>query len=278
MIDILLATYHPSPCHLEEQERSIRAQTYGDWRLISSEDAAGVGACANFAKLLEQSAGDYVAFSDQDDVWLPDKLERSMASMRELEARYGKDVPLLVFTDAKVVDRELNVIDDSLFHRTCLDPERRSPRQLILQNVANGNTMLFNAALRRKALPIPPDAFMHDHWVALVASVFGHAACVHVPTLLYRQHGANVIGATRVGLFGHIRRALRGISAMRRRHLANIRQAEAFARRYGEEAPPCFRVLVGFASRSWLVRRIILFRYGIVKRGLWRNLGLWCVT
>ena len=278
MIDVLLASFQPDPAILAAQIESIRTQKGVDLQLIVREDAAGVGACANFARLLEQSTSDYVAFSDQDDVWMPDKLERSMAAMRGLETRYGKDVPLLVFTDAKVVDRELNVIDDSLFHRTCLDPERRAPRQLILQNVANGNTMLFNAALRRKALPIPPDAFMHDHWIALVASVFGHAACVPVPTLLYRQHGANVIGAARVSLFSRVCCAWRGFPAMKRRHMANIRQAEAFAQQYGAEAPECFRALVGFASCSWLMRRVILLRHGIAKRGWWRNLGLWCIT
>lgn len=273
MIDILLATYHPSPCYLEEQERSIHAQTYGDWRLISSEDAAGVGACANFAKLLEQSAGDYVAFSDQDDVWLPDKLERSMAAMRELEARYGKDVPLLVFTDAKVVDRELNVIDDSLFHHTCFDPERRSPRQLIMQNVANGNTMLFNAALREKALPIPSDAFMHDHWVALVASVFGKTACLNEPTLLYRQHSTNVLGGSKVGFLYYSKKFLSGWSTTRKRLQGYFRQAEAFALRY-PDAPECFKVCVGFETKNWFVRRWLLLRYGIFKNGLLRNIGV----
>ena len=281
MIHVLLATFRPEPGVLVAQIDSIRRQRGVEVSLVVREDENCDGACANFAALLEAtevSDGDYIVFSDQDDVWLPDKLERSMVAMRELEVRYGKDVPLLVFTDAKVVDRELNVLDGSLFHRTRLDPERRLPRQLILQNVANGNTMLFNAALRRKALPIPTDAFMHDHWIALVASVFGHAVCVRVPTLLYRQHGANFIGAEQVSPFGHIRRALLGISAMRRRHLANIRQAEAFARQFGAEAPECFHALVGFASRSWLMRRVILLRHGISKRGWWRNLGLLCIT
>jgi glycosyltransferase involved in cell wall biosynthesis len=277
MIDVLLASFRPDASMLAAQVDSIRAQKGVELRLSVREDHVGEGACANFAKLLEQSAGDYVAFSDQDDVWLPDKLERSMAAMRELEARYGKDVPLLVFTDAKVVDRELNVIDDSLFHRTCLDPERRSPRQLIMQNVANGNTMLFNAALREKALPIPSDAFMHDHWVALVASVYGHMAYVNMPTLLYRQHSSNVIGAKRVSLAKSIRNGFGGVSAMRRKQLACIRQAAAFARQYGESVPECFRAVVNFSSRLRLVRRWILLRYGMFKYGWWRNLGLWCI-
>ena len=272
MIDVLLASFRPDASMLAAQVDSIRAQKGVELRLSVREDHVGEGACANFAKLLEQSAGDYVAFSDQDDVWLPDKLERSMAAMRELEARYGKDVPLLVFTAAKVVDRELNVIDDSLFHPTCLDPERRSPRQLIMQNVANGNTMLFNAALREKALPIPSDAFMHDHWVALVASGFGKTACLNEPTLLYRQHSTNVLGGSKVGFLYYSKKFLSGWSTTRKRLQGYFHQAEAFALRY-PDAPECFKVCIGFEKRNWLMRRWLLLRHGIFKNGFMRNLG-----
>lgn len=273
MIDVLLATYRPDGAMLKAQIDSIRAQVGVAVNLIRREDEAGVGACANFAALVEQSGAEYAAFSDQDDVWLTDKLAREMEKMRELEQMYGKDTPLLVFSDAKVVDASLNVLDGSLFRRTKIDPRRLLPRQLALQNVANGNTMLFNAALRDLAKPIPGNAFMHDHWLMLVASVFGKVACVQEPTLLYRQHGGNVLGGAKVGAGYYWRRVLQGRAALRRRLYGNVRQVEAFVERFGEKSPEEFRAIVGIADRAWPVRAWRLVRAGVFKCGLLRNLG-----
>lgn len=273
MIDVLLATYRPDPAMLKAQIDSIRAQRGVEVNVIRREDESGEGACANFAALLAESRADYAAFSDQDDVWLEDKLSREMEKMRELEARYGKDTPLLVFSDAKVVDANLNLLDESLFHRTKIDPRRLLPRQLILQNVANGNTMLMNAALVRKASPIPQEAFMHDHWIMLVASVFGQMACLREPTLLYRQHGRNVLGGAKVGPGYFWHRFRQGRAALRHRLYGNIREVEAFVERFDERAPKAFRNIVGIGDSPWPVRAWLLLRNRIFKNGFLRNLG-----
>ena len=195
-----------------------------------------------------------------------------MERMKTLEAKYGKDVPLLVFTDAEVVDADLRVLDRSLFRRAKINPNRISPEQLILQNVANGNTMLLNAALARKAVPIPKNAFMHDHWVMLVASVFGRIAFIDEPTLLYRQHTGNIIGGAKVGIGYYLRRLRQGVSVLRKRLYANILQAEAFALCY-PDAPACFKACVGFEKKNCFMRRWLLLRHGIYKNGFLRNIG-----
>jgi glycosyltransferase involved in cell wall biosynthesis len=295
-MDILLATYN-SARFLKTQIKSIINQSYREWRLIvsdanSTDDTEAVileyarqdsriqyigsayaDALMNFSKLLLHSTAKYVMFADQDDVWLEDKLAKSFEKMKELESEFGKDTPLLVFTDAKVVDSDLNILDASLFHRTKIDPRRLKPEQLILQNVGNGNTMLFNAALREKAKPIPEKAFMHDHWIALVASVFGKTACLNEPTLLYRQHGRNVLGGSKVGFLYYSKKFLSGWSTTRNRLFAYIRQAEAFTLR-NPDAPACFKACVGFEKRNWLIRRWLLLRHGIFKNGLLRNIGV----
>ena len=277
MIDVLLATYRPNEDWLKAQVDSIRAQEDVEVNLIRREDESGAGACANFSALLGQSRGEYAAFADQDDVWMPRKLAKSLAKMRELEARYGKDTPLLVFSDAKVVDAELNPLDESLFHRTKIDPRRLLPRQLILQNVANGNTMLMNAALVRKASPIPQEAFMHDHWIMLVASVFGRIGYVEEPTVLYRQYGGNVIGGGKVDAAYYRYRIGQGRAVLRQRLYANVVQAEAFAERFGDAAPAAFQALVGFREKPWPRRAALICRHGIFKNGLLRNLGTLCL-
>ena len=145
MIDVLLAVYRPRAWELSSQRASVCGQKGVDVNLIVRADDVGAGACANFASLLEESVAPYIAFSDQDDVWLENKLSRSMAKMRELESQYGKDTPLLVFTDAKVVDSDLNILDASLFHRTKIDPRRLKPEQLILQKALCNLSEFFRA-------------------------------------------------------------------------------------------------------------------------------------
>ena len=278
MINVLLAAYCPDECFLKKQIASIRAQKGVEINLTVRDDLQREGACANFSALLdgavkEMGDDDYIAFSDQDDVWTEDKLSRSLAEMRKMEQLWGRDTPILVFTDAKVVDADLQVLDESLFRRTKINPERILPRQLIMQNAANGNTMLLNAPLARKAAPIPRDAFMHDHWVMLVASAFGKISCINEPTVLYRQHDGNAIGGAKVGVGYYLRPLRHGVNMLRRRLYENIRQAEAFALRYSD-APRCFRVCVGFEKKNWLVRRWLLLRHGIFKNGFIRNIGM----
>ena len=278
MIYVLLATFKPDSDTLAAQVDSIRRQRGIEVKLVIREDVGGDGACANFAALLEDTTAvlqdtDYIAFSDQDDVWLEDKLAQSLGKMHEMERRWGAETPLLVFTDEKVVDDQLRELDASLFHQTKIDPERRLPNQLILQNVGNGNTMLLNAALARKAAPIPKDAFMHDHWVSLVASVFGKAECLHVPTVLYRQHDRNVLGGAKVGFRYYLRHVFSGVKALRVRLYAYVRQAAAFALRY-PDAPACFHACIGFERRNWAMRRWLLLRHRMFKNGLIRNIGL----
>lgn len=180
---------------------------------------------------------------------------------------------MLVFSDLRVVDNDLNVLDDSLFKRSNLDPTRVRPRQLAFQNVANGNAMLFNAALREKAKPIPGAAFMHDHWMMLVASVFGHIACLNGATVLYRQHDRNVLGGPSVGFRYYLMRFNQGYRILRTRLYANVRQVEAFVSRFGDASPQCFKALVGIDKKPWMLRVWILLRHRIFKTGFWRNLG-----
>ncbi len=273
VVDVLMATHSPNPEYLREQRESILRQRGVKVNLIEREDAVGEGACANFARLLELSTAPYVAFADQDDVWDDDKLARALELMHELENEWGKDAPLLVFSDATVVDEKLAEISSSLFEHTRIDPERILPRQIAFQNVPNGNTMLFNSALARLASPIPPEAFMHDHWIMLVASSFGHVAYLRESTLRYRQHGANVLGGAKVGARYFFERAMGGREALRKRIWAYIRQAEAFTERFGSRTPPALRALHGLDLHPWPVRAATILRHRIFKNGLARIIG-----
>ena len=275
MIDVLLATYRPQEAMLKAQVESIRAQAGVEVNLIRREDTEGLGARGNFSALLSESRAEYAAFSDQDDVWLKDKLSKSLAKMRELESQHGKDVPLLVFCDGYVTDAELNRKPGTALSRQRVNVEKGLRfNRLLMQNFVAGNAMLFNAALREKAGAVPLRALMHDAWLILVAAAFGHIGFVDEPLYLYRQHGENVVGATDTGARHFMKRAREGASAFRARLAENADEASAFVERFGAESPQSAKALSTLPSCGWAERRFRIVRHGLFKQGLLRNLAL----
>ncbi len=223
MIDILMATYN-GETYITEQIESILAQTCQDWRLIIQDDGSSDhtvsivngyqqkypekiqllirktpsgSAKGNFLSLFPVASSDYIMTCDQDDVWEPDKIENTFQAMVQAETRWGKDVPILVHTDLTVVDSHLGVIAKSMFKYQGLDKRACSLNRLIVQNNVTGCTMMINRALCDYLLCIQnTDALlMHDWWCALIASAMGQVVYLDQPTVLYRQHGDNQLGA-----------------------------------------------------------------------------------
>jgi GT2 family glycosyltransferase len=221
-VQVLLATYNGER-FLRQQIESILAQTYMPLRILARDDgsqdrtraileeyasahpdrfelmpldAATGGAKWNFVRLLQAATAEYVALSDQDDVWLPDKISREMEAMLVLEQKNGLEKPLLVFSDLRIVDDELRTKFESLREHQGIEPASISQlRRILSQNVVTGCTALLNRSLVKLATRMPAEAFMHDWWIALLACSFGEASALPEPTVLYRQHGANVLGA-----------------------------------------------------------------------------------
>lgn len=223
-LQILLATYKGGR-FLREQLDSLFRQTYADWQILARDDGSPddtvailreyaakhpgrlaliedgetrLGACRNFGRLLEQSSAPYVMFCDQDDVWKEDKIEKTLGLLRNAESRYpGKAVA--VHTDLTVVDTELNVIAESFWSYEKLSPAwaDRLP-SLAVQNVLTGCTMAINAQARKLCLPVPPEAVMHDWWIALKVCQAGVIEALPEQTILYRQHNLNDVGAKQV--------------------------------------------------------------------------------
>ena len=258
-IEVVLPTYNGEP-YLEAQLASIDAQTlrpsrvllrddgssdgtqeliarlqqrYGAWLQVLPADG-NLGCTANVNRLLQATTSPYVALADQDDLWLPHKLERASALMQELEARLDATTPLLVHGDLELVDADGQRLGCRYLERQRLDPHRCTPVDLALTNVVTGCTAVLNRALLHKALPIPPEALMHDWWLALVASAFGQIGLVEEPGVLYRQHGDNVLGAQGLGLVYWRQRlkCLLADPASGGHTRAALRQAVFFEQRY----------------------------------------------
>jgi glycosyltransferase involved in cell wall biosynthesis len=220
MIAILLATYNGEE-YLEQLLDSLLNQTQNNWNLYISDDGSSdstlsiiekyvakysnvfyldsiehnKGAKNSFMWLLKEIKADYYMFCDQDDIWLPQKIEITFHEMERIENNM-KDVPVLIHSDLKVVDKDLNVISDSFYKYSGIPTRFSSFQFYCAYNNITGCTLMINRKTRQFSLQIPEVAKMHDAWIGRVVSYHnGLISFINIPLILYRQHNNNVIGA-----------------------------------------------------------------------------------
>jgi glycosyltransferase involved in cell wall biosynthesis len=161
------------------------------------QNPARLGSTRNFEKAIGLCSGELIATSDQDDVWLPEKLALG-------EAAFARDPRLgLVFSDAEVVDENLRPLGYRLWDAISFGPAaRRDVRRgqafpvLLRDWRVTGATMMFRSSYRGAVLPIPP-CWVHDAWIALLVAAMAPVGLVERPTVKYRRHEGQQIGATR---------------------------------------------------------------------------------
>jgi glycosyltransferase involved in cell wall biosynthesis len=152
------------------------------------------GVTGNFEAALAAATGGLILLSDQDDVWFPDRVDRA-------ERAFEADPELLLlFADARLVDASGRPLGSTLLKALGVTPEERNRilsdrafEVLAKRSMALGAATCLRRTVLGDALPIPP-SWMHDEWVALIASARGRVACVDEPVIDYRQHDANVVG------------------------------------------------------------------------------------
>ena len=302
VIEVVLPTYNGA-AYLKEQVDSIHRQTLRPQRLLVRDDGStdgtrallaelqqhygswlhwlpaeqNLGCSANVNCLLEASRAPYVALADQDDIWLPEKLAQSLALLQRLEQQHGVQRPLLVHSDLELMAADGRRLGSTYVQHQRLDPRRTAPEPLALTNVVTGCTAMVNRALLDQALPIPPEALMHDWWLALVASRCGAIGWLPQPTVLYRQHGGNVLGAQGLGLTYWITR-LRNLlldPAAGGHTRAALRQAACFEQRYGQALSPLPALMRLPRRRRWLALCRLPAHQRPWKHGPLRSLGLY---
>ncbi|HEY2743034.1 MAG TPA: glycosyltransferase family 2 protein [Polyangia bacterium] len=219
-IAICLATYNPDPQLLARQLDSIRAQTRRDFTCLIHDDGSRLerwaaiedlargderfrvfraehnrGFYRNFeaALALVPSSTPYVALSDQDDLWYPDKLA---ACIERLDANPRAQ---LVYSDMRIVRADGAVVAPTYW--TSRRNNFTNLDTLLFANTVTGAASVFRGALLETALPFPPEQgpTFHDHWLACAAFVAGGLEYVDRPLYDYTQHGANVIGHSAFG-------------------------------------------------------------------------------
>lgn len=217
VVDILLATYNGEK-YLEAQLESILNQTYSNFRLLISDDCSSdntkkilekykekdnriitffqeknLGVIKNFEFLLKQVENKYYMFSDQDDIWKKNKIEKSIKKMEEFNCD-------LVYTDLEVVDENLNVIYSSYWKLKGIYKKIKKYNNfesLYLNNFITGCTIISKKEFIEKVLPLPNTSkyVLHDYWIPLIISQYGKIDYIEEPLIKYRQHKNNKIGS-----------------------------------------------------------------------------------
>lgn len=289
-VAIFLGTYNGA-CYLAQQLDSLMAQDYPHWFLCVSDDGSNDGTVAilkryqqawgdkkllifsgpsrgctaNFLTLTcDQSIqADYYAYADQDDIWHTEKLQRAINYLVKSPA----DAPTLYCSRTKLVDEHNHDLGVSrLFNKA------PSFAHALVQNIAGGNTMVFNQALRNILCEAGPhvDVIVHDWWVYLAASACGGNIFYDpMPSLRYRQHSVNVIGmnptwSARLARLGRLhKRDYKHEKNLRARQIAALSSLRTKMTKQNRDILDCFLL----AQQSALLPRLM----GLKKAGVYRQ-------
>ncbi|MFZ6687931.1 glycosyltransferase family 2 protein [Undibacterium sp. SXout11W] len=255
------------------------AKCYPNIELMTNKER---GVMSNFAHALAKTKADYIMLSDQDDVWLNNKIQVSLQRLLEIETEFGKQCPILVFTDLFVTDDQLNIQSNSFFQAQKICPtDFESPAHLFLANITPGCSMLFNRSVLEMALPFPEGAVIHDWWLMLVASTFGKVAFIDVPTIMYRQHGNNQIGAPTKRYRAMLKSPIKQFQISRLRLANATRQAQEFRKRftgYPERCSSAINFMADFGTLSRVGRLRGLVEKKIANRSLLKTIALYVLA
>lgn len=294
-VAVLLCTFQGER-YLAEQLDSFAAQTYSNWEVWASDDGSedktratldtykqewpygrlsvhcgpAKGFAANFMSLTCKNSieADYYAYADQDDIWEADKLERAVCWL----ATIPPYIPALYCSRARLVDAQNNEIGLSpLFSKP------PSFANALMQNIAGGNTMVFNNAARellREAGENVP-AVIHDWWVYLVVTGCGGQVFYDSrPSIRYRQHGDNLIGMNVSWGARFKRTRMYWQGRFRRWNDNNISALHTLRARLTPENQEILDRFARAREMTLIPRLIHLKRSGIYRQTVVGNLGL----
>ena len=210
-ISIALCTYNAG-IFLQKQIFSILGQSYQDIELVIVDDCStdgtyeylqelkkqhpqiklfrndvNLGFNKNFEKAISLCTGDFIAISDQDDIWLTDKLEVLVSNIGD---------NWLIFSNSELIDEEEELLGVQIL-KPDFSMENKSFKSILLYNSVTGHTCLFTKEFREYFMPIPTNGY-YDWWMGFIAFYHNKATCVNSCLTLHRMHNKSVIGQTYV--------------------------------------------------------------------------------
>lgn len=303
MVTIVMSAYNGEK-YIREQIDSILASTYQDFDIFITDDVSkdstlsilkeyeakhpdkirvcqnekNLGYILNFLTGICRTTSEYIMLCDQDDVWKPDKIEKTLVRLKKMEARYGKNIPNAVFSDAVVVDQNLTTINPSFFESGHLNPQNTDLSHILMENKLIGCTVMINSALRKILLEhdLPKKAKLHDWWIALIAAAFGKISFINEGLLLYRQHSSNAVGDT--GFSAYFKNRITTLKKQKEALLVLQHQAGEFLELYGsmmsDDKKNIIQQFAHLNEMNCIKRRLVIIREGYLKSGVVRNIGL----
>lgn len=255
-IAILMSTYNGEN-YLTEQIESIKKQTNHNWHLYIRDDGStdkttkiiaelassderitffnqndiqNLGVVSSFMELLKSVNADFYMFSDQDDVWKEDKVQRALNLIKR---ENYLELPICLHTELQVVDNDLKPLELMKKGRVWSDFQH-----FLFGNCVTGCTVMINQKLKEKLRIDLIDLnkiAMHDWWFADVAAAFGKVIYDPTPTIFYRQHIDNVIGGSDSQAPRQLVRRFFNLSGEFNGLLLMIKMASEFQRLYQHE-------------------------------------------
>lgn len=297
-IDILLSVYGKAE-FLGDFLQSLKRQDFQKYHLLYRFDSEAdpqaekilqefprsielpgrkhLGVVRSYQTLLNASSADYLMFADQDDIWHPDKISKSVAAIEKLEENLENPVPLLLHTDLRVIDRNGVLISPSLWKFQVLNPQKNQLQDLMIQNNVTGCSMILNRTLANIAASFPDAAICHDWYLAMTAAAFGKVAYLNQATIDYRQHSNNVYGAVPRKNF---MTKLQNRRQLHKRIELTQKQAQAFLGQFQTELDPDQIKILHIwgntlSQMSYCKRIFTALRYHFQKNDRMRTLGMW---
>ena len=216
-IEILMATYNGEK-YVREQIDSIIHQTYENWKLLIRDDNStdktleilkeyekkdkrikviedkkgNLGFVKNFEELLNYSNKEWIMFSDQDDYWLENKIEKYVTILNS----NPKDIlkkPILIHSNSFICNDNLEIIKKEFINSNIASKYNEDSYYFFY--FVQGSTVLINRALIDLALPFSKNVTVHDRYFHLLAEFLGKRIFINESLIKYRQHSNNKIGA-----------------------------------------------------------------------------------
>ena len=213
LVDILVTTYNTNEKYLKKQIESILRQTYKNIKIYISDDNStdekvakilkeyeqkddrikiyiqpkNLGYNKNFEFLLQQSTAEYIMFSDHDDIWHKDKVEKSLKKIKE-------DNVDMVYCNCRQVDEDGIVLQDDYFKYKNVPLVKGKSKLAISRCVGIGCSQIITKDVKNKMIPFKKDVIAHD-WLAAFIANDGKGMCyIEEPLFDYRLHNTNVFG------------------------------------------------------------------------------------